>query len=60
MEVGYEHLAVEEKQQLKEALSSEATFFMKGKYPKVIRTELEKHVHVLQASGDLIQKSRRS
>ena len=35
----YEHLAVKEKQQLKEALSSEATFFMKGKYPKVIRTE---------------------
>ena len=39
LEIGYGHLSAEEKQRLKAVLTSEATFFMKGKYPRVIRTE---------------------
>ena len=35
---GYDHLSVEERIHLKEVLCSEATFFMKGKYPKIIRS----------------------
>src|SRR4051812_45590310 len=35
---GYDHLSDEQRHLLKETLCSEATFFMKGKYPKIIRT----------------------
>src|SRR4051812_710157 len=35
---GYDHLSDEQRRLLKETLCSEATFFMKGKYPKIIRT----------------------
>jgi hypothetical protein len=35
---GYNHLTSSQRNQLKEALQHEASFFMKGKYPKVIRT----------------------
>ena len=36
---GYDHLSDHERQLLKDTLLSEAAFFMKGKYSKVIRTE---------------------
>lgn len=50
LDVGYDHLTVDEKQQLKDVLSCEATFFMKGKYPKVIRTEQPVRIDVGKAA----------
>jgi len=46
---GYDHLSTGQKQLLKEALCSEAAFFMKGKYPKVIRTDQPVHIDVGKA-----------
>jgi hypothetical protein len=38
LDKGYEHLSIRQRQLLKASLEGEAPFFMKGKYPKVIRT----------------------
>ena len=50
LETGYGHLSAEEKQRLKAVLTSEATFFMKGKYPRVIRTEQPVRIDVGKAA----------
>ena len=50
LEIGYGHLSAEEKQRLKAVLTSEATFFMKGKYPRVIRTEQPVRIDVGKAA----------
>ena len=47
LEEGYEHLSETQKQHLVEVLRSEAAFFMKGKYPKVIERPV--HINVGQA-----------
>ena len=46
---GYDHLSDHERQLLKDTLLSEAAFFMKGKYPKVIRTEQPVRIDVGEA-----------
>jgi hypothetical protein len=46
LDEGYDHLSISEAKQLRELLLSEAAFFMKGKYPKVIRTDLPVHIDV--------------
>ena len=38
LEEGYEHFTPEQKMKLTNMLRSEASFFMKGKYPKIVRT----------------------
>ena len=35
---GYEHLTKEQRLYLKKRLAPEGSFFMKGKYPKTVRT----------------------
>ena len=49
LETGYDHLTPTEKSMLRETLCSEAPFFMKGKYPKVIRTEQPVRIDVGKA-----------
>ena len=50
LDTGYDHLSDDEKKMLRETLCSEATFFMKGKYPKVIRTEQPVRIDVGKAA----------
>jgi len=62
----YKHLTEEQTEEVKEALRPEAGFFMRGKYPKVIRSKVPvtidtgKQRHAQLATADSTKKSRRS